>query len=157
MLVSIAEGKFISFNFQRLKIIVLITIVLLFSIPGATAQAVYEPGRGSPERKAILDTVRPLVEARLGPPVEFVVGWMRAGFGWAFVQVNPQRPGGGAIDLRNTVYAGQRDFMDGLTTYALLFYQYDRWNLVDFVVGPTDVFWVGEPLFAQLPQGLTPY
>ena len=46
--------------------------------------------------------------------------------------------------------------MDGLQTYVLLRYQYDRWNVIDFAVGPTDVFWHGHPLYRQVPPGLTP-
>ena len=80
-----------------------------------------------------------------------------SGSGWAFVQLNPQRPGGAAIDLYQTTFANQADYMDGAMTIALLRYQYNRWNLVDFAVGPTDVFWQGDPLYAQLPAGLTPY
>ncbi|MBO6512213.1 MAG: hypothetical protein JJ866_15480 [Roseibium sp.] len=98
-----------------------------------------------------------MMEARLGPPVEFVVDWMRSGNGWAFVQVSPQRPGGGRIDLSRTTYAMQAEYMDGVSTFALLRYQYDRWNLIDYAVGPTDVFWQGDPLYAQLPPGLVPY
>ena len=82
---------------------------------------------------------------------------MRSGSGWAFVNGNPQRPGGVKIDPFRTTFASQAEYMDGLSTYALLRFQYDRWNLVDFVVGPTDVFWQGDPLYAQLPFGLTPY
>lgn len=138
-----------------------ITFLSLFLIAGLTlgaaAQSVYEPPRGSAERRDILDAIRPMVEARVGPPVEFVVSWMRSGAGWAFVNVNPQRPGGGKIDPFLTTFASQADYMDGLSTYALLRFQYDRWNLVDFVVGPTDVFWQGDPLYAQVPLGLTPY
>lgn len=123
----------------------------------AHAQAVYEPARGTAERKQILNAIRPMMEARLGPPVEFVVDWMRSGNGWAFVQVSPQRPGGGRIDLSRTTYAMQAEYMDGVSTFALLRYQYDRWNLIDYAVGPTDVFWQGDPLYAQLPPGLVPY
>ncbi|WP_209017274.1 hypothetical protein [Roseibium aggregatum] len=121
------------------------------------AQSVYEPARGSGERGAILNTLRPMLEARVGPPVEFIVNWLRAGEGWAFVQVSPQRPGGNPIDLRRTTFASQLDYMDGIVTYALLRYQHDRWNLIDFVIGPTDVFWQGDPLYERLPRGLTPY
>ncbi|MCV0426812.1 MAG: hypothetical protein K5905_15230 [Roseibium sp.] len=157
MLESFSEEKSITPCLCRLKIIVLGTILLLSTAIAALSQSVYEPARGTTERKAILNAVRPLVEARVGPPVEFVVGWMRAGNGWAFVQLDPQRPGGGVIDPGQTVYASQMDYMDGLATYALLRYQYDRWNLIDFVVGPTDVFWSGDPLYSQVPPGLTPY
>ncbi|MCK7615488.1 hypothetical protein [Roseibium sediminicola] len=131
--------------------------MLLAATVSAPAQAVHEPARGTAERAEILNALRPMLEARLGPPVEFVVDWMRSGNGWAFVQVSPQRPGGGAINLRQTTYAEQAEYMDGIATFALLRLQYDRWNLIDFAVGPTDVFWQGDPLYAQLPRGLTPY
>lgn len=143
--------------FHGLAISVLSLFLMAGVTLGAAAQSVYEPSRGSAERRDILNAIRPMVEARVGPPVEFVVSWMRSGAGWAFVNVNPQRPGGGRIDPFLTTFASQAEYMDGLSTYALLRYQYDRWNLVDFVVGPTDVFWDGDPLYSQVPPGLTPY
>ncbi|QFT31326.1 hypothetical protein FIV00_12610 [Labrenzia sp. THAF82] len=157
MLESISQ----EISFFKLKQLVTKTsasLVLLVCLGiQAGAQSVYEPARGTPERGDILNAVRPMLEARVGPPVEFVVDWMRAGNGWAFVQVSPQRPGGGTIDLRSTTYAQQAEYMDGLATFALLRFQYNRWNLIDFVVGPTDVFWHGDPLYGRLPQGLVPY
>nr|WP_319382785.1 hypothetical protein [uncultured Roseibium sp.] len=144
-------------NFHDLSITILSLILFVGFTPGAAAQSVYEPARGSAERRDILNAIRPMVEVRVGPPVEFVVSWMRSGAGWAFVNVNPQRPGGGKIDPFLTTFASQAEYMDGLSTYALLRYRYDRWNLVDFVVGPTDVFWQGDPLYARVPPGLTPY
>ncbi|QDG76853.1 hypothetical protein FJ695_13750 [Labrenzia sp. PHM005] len=148
--------RFLDF-FQRLVSVFLCVFFLTVSAATTSAQPVHEPARGSIERKAILNTIRPLMEARLGAPVEFVVFWMRSGGDWAFAGLDPQRPGGGRINLQNTVYAGQGDYMDGLHTYALLRYQYDRWNIIDFVVGPTDVFWQGDPLYARIPPGLTPH
>lgn len=144
-------------NFHDLAITMISLFLLAGFTAGAAAQSVYEPARGSAERREILNAIRPMVEVRVGPPVEFVVSWMRSGAGWAFVNVNPQRPGGGGIDPYLTTFASQAEYMDGLSTYALLRYQYDRWNLVDFVIGPTDVFWQGDPLYAQVPPGLTPY
>ena len=154
---SIAEIRIFHLVFQRLARLVLSAFFFAVITLGASAQSVYEPARGTPERRNILDAIRPMIEVRVGPPVEFVVDWMRAGSGWAFVQVSPQRPGGGRIDISRTTFALQAEYMDGLMTFALLRYQYNRWNLVDFVVGPTDVFWHGDPLYAQLPAGLTPY
>lgn len=142
---------------QRLNGLFLSAFLLLATCLAVSAQSVHEPARGTGERSGILNAVRPMLEARVGPPVEFVVNWMRSGSGWAFVQLSPQRPGGGAIDLYRTTYANQAEYMDGIITFALLRYQYDRWNLIDFAVGPTDVFWQGDPLYAQLPPGLTPY
>lgn len=143
--------------FQALKRISL-ALFLLTVLPGLSiAQALHEPARGTDERSEILNAVRPMLEARVGAPVEFVVNWMRSGSGWAFVQLAPQRPGGTKIDLGRTTYADQADYMDGIMTFALLRYQYGRWNLIDYAVGPTDVFWHGDPLYKQLPNGLTPY
>ncbi len=157
MLDSISEVRFFDHFFQKLTRILLGAFLLISISLGASAQSVYEPGRGTADRSGILNAIRPMLEARVGPPVEFVVDWMRAGSGWAFVQVSPQRPGGGVIDLNRTTYAMQAEYMDGLMTFALLRYQYNRWNLIDFAVGPTDVFWHGDPLYAQVPPGLLPY
>lgn len=68
----------------------------------ALAQAFREPAKGSAERSAILDTLRPAVEEEMRGPVEFVVTTIRVSPNWAFVQVEPQRPGGGAIDPEKT-------------------------------------------------------
>lgn len=157
MIDSVSEKSHLERCFK--KFIRVFTCLFFLSVCslGASAQSVYEPARGTAERSGILNAVRPMLEARVGPPVEFVVNWMRSGSGWAFVQLSPQRPGGGQIDLYLTTFASQVEYMDGITTYALLRYQYDRWNLIDFVIGPTDVFWHGDPLYAQLPPGLTPY
>lgn len=134
-------------------------LALLMALTGAMvrAETPYEPARGSAERKHILNAVRPLVEARFAPPVEFVVDWIRSADGWAFVGLDPQRPGGAPIDLRNTLYADQMDYMDGAQTYALLHFANERWNIIDYAVGPTDVFWHGNPLYRQVPARLLPH
>jgi hypothetical protein len=103
------------------------------------------------ERAQVLNAVRPLVEARVGSPVEFVVQRLRVFNGWAFVIVNPQRPGGKAISPNDPNYR-LGEFQDGLHTYALLKYAYDRWNIIDYAIGPTDVFWQGDPLYEQFPD-----
>ncbi|MHA7777799.1 hypothetical protein [Roseibium sp. M-1] len=157
MIESVSEESGFFPRFQTVAGFLLCIFLLAPFSLSASAQSVHEPARGSGERQELLDAVRPLLEVRVGKPVEFVVDWMRSGNGWAFVQVSPQRPGGAAIDLANTTLAAQADYMDGLISFVLLRYDYGRWNLVDFVVGPTDAFWHGDPLYVQLPQGLTPY
>ena len=73
--------------------------VLVTALGGpALALTFREPARGSAERAAIMDTLRPAVEAEMRGPVEFVVTTIRVTPNWAFVQVEPQRPGGGVID-----------------------------------------------------------
>src|SRR5690606_275241 len=57
----------------------LIGSALLFAVMATTAcaQAWYEPARGSKERRDLMDAMRPVIEAKLNPPVEFVVHDLR--------------------------------------------------------------------------------
>lgn len=122
----------------------------------AGAQAIHTPEKGSAERADILDAVRPAAEAVLHPSVEFVVEKMNVAQGWAFVQLEPQRPGGGRIDPAETRLAedAANGALDGLTTYALLWYRNARWNLIAWVIGPTDVAWDPWPVWYGAPEGI---
>ena len=95
------------------------------------------------------DTLRPAVEARLGPNVEFVVHEIRVVRGWAYVLATPQRRGGRPIDGHD--YFPQFDDMGGLDTTAILRFQNRRWTLVDHAIGATDVWYCD-----MGPPGLTP-
>jgi hypothetical protein len=128
-----------------------ITICMNQIPSSAFASEIYSPERGTSERKDVLNAIRPLVEARVGPPVEFVVDRLRIYQNWAFAVVNPQRPGGKQIDPKGPSYH-LSEFQDGLHTYVLLQYAYNRWNIIDYAIGPTDVFWDGDPLYAQFPR-----
>lgn len=130
---------------KRLSAVLLVFLAAaaaIFSGP-ALALTFREPAKGSAERAAIMDTLRPAVEAEMRGPVEFVVTTIRVTPNWAFVQVEPQRPGGGVIDPEETGFAGDTDMMDGLTVYGLMGFQAGRWNLIDHMVGPTDVGYAG--------------
>jgi hypothetical protein len=65
--------------------------------PGVARKDVVTPPSGSPERKAILDGLRPGFEKAFGKPVEFRVSSMRVAAGFAWVVVHPQRPNGAPI------------------------------------------------------------
>jgi hypothetical protein len=113
--------------------------LLVATTTAAIAGEPHEPAKGSAERKAILDAIRPAIEAQMRTAVEFQINVMLSDGDWAFVGANPQRPGGGEIDPETTAFAGKSDMMDGLTTYALVRFANGRWNHVDDIVGPTDV------------------
>lgn len=134
----------------------ILLLAAFLSVPGgpALAEAFREPARGSAERSAILETLRPAVEAEMRGPVEFVVTVIRASPNWAFVQAEPQRPGGGAIDPEKTGFAGETDMMDGLTVFALMAFQSGRWNLIDHFVGPTDVAYADWPKRYGVPPAI---
>ena len=119
--------------------------VALFAASLASAET---PPPASPLRKAVLDALRPSVEARLGPDVEFVVARMDVRKGWAFVQAEPQRRGGKAID-GEAYFPDAWDYMDGLTTTAILRFQDGRWHLVESAIGATDV-WYCDPAIVNM-------
>jgi hypothetical protein len=103
----------------------------------ATPEPVRDLAPGDPERRILLDLLRPVMELEMRGPVEFRVGRARTLKGWGLVQVEPQRPGGRRIDMAETVYA-EEPIMDGLTTDALFRFRAGRWHLITHVVGPTD-------------------
>lgn len=124
--------------------------MLLAPLP-AFAQSVSSPAPGTSERRAILDAVRPLVIAQVGPPVEFVVSDIRVSGRFAFVAVEPQRPGGGEIDDSHL----DSDMRDGLHTEAILVNRNGRWLVVEHGIGSTDVWYVG--FCNDYPRGLIPH
>ena len=107
---------------------------------GAALLALSAAAPAPAERKAVLDALRPAVEARLGPNVEFVVAHLRIEDGWAFVIADPQRKGGKPIDGW-AIFGEHFDNMDGLRTEAVLKRTKGRWRVVDWGIGATDVWY----------------
>jgi hypothetical protein len=111
--------------------------------------ATASPTEGSAQRRAILDAIRPGVEAQIGPNVEFVVRRLRVVRGWALMIADPQRRGGRPIDGHR--YFPHFDEMGGLMVTAVLRFQRGRWRVVEQAIGATDVW------FCDMgPPGLTP-
>lgn len=110
----------------------------------ATARDV---GVSDPLRPVLLNALRPSIVADLGQSVKFVVSVLRTQGDWAFVVARPQRPDGREIDFRATRYrqAIDQGVFDGPTLYALMQRREQRWTVVDFAIGPTDVPQAGWP------------
>jgi hypothetical protein len=94
------------------------------------------------DRKAILDVLRAPLEKQLGKPVEFVVSELRGRRGWAFIQAEPQRPGGRKIDVR-AYFPRDWEEMDGLTTTAILRKRGGRWRVRAMKIGALDAWYCG--------------
>lgn len=129
------------------RTLALLASALLLAGAGAPAFAqrvngVSQAAPNSPQRRAILDALRPRIEAVLGRPVEFVVTRIGVRAGWALVIAEPQRPGGGGIDGRR-YFPNDWENMDGLTVNAILRFRGGRWTPVDHAIGPTDVWYCG--------------
>lgn len=131
---------------------------VLFAAAFAQTKKVEQPAAGTKLRKEVLDGLRPSIERDLKQKVIFVVQKIRVYDGWAFVQCRPVQPNSKAIDFKKTKYKEriQDGTFDGDTTYALLKLKNKKWTVVDFVIGPTDVYWMGwlEPPFHAPKQVL---
>jgi hypothetical protein len=125
----------------------LAALTLSAAIP---AMAASTPPPGSPVRRAIFDAMRPSVEAKVGPNVEFVSTHFLIEGDWAFVQAEPQRKGGKAINGK-AYFPNDWEFMDGLTTTAVLQYRNGRWNLIDSAIGATDAWYCGVKQVSFIP------
>ncbi|WP_421725332.1 hypothetical protein [Bauldia sp.] len=131
--------------------------LMTMMVTGAAMAQVTTPPRGSPQRSAILDGVRPMVQAEVGAPVEFVVHQMRVVGDWAFVLLSPQRPGGAPIDYRYTRYgeAVAGGFFDNQVS-ALLRQSPSGWLVYEYDLGATDVPWVGWADYHPVPFDVLP-
>ena len=127
----------------------------LFVANSGLAAAV-TPARGTATRKSILDALRPKMESMLGAPVQFVVRHLKMDGDFAFAIVDSQRPGGLPIRPEETTLADDWEFMDGLTTYALMARSGGRWALVASVTGPTDVAYWGWWDTYRAPRSIFP-
>jgi len=102
-------------------------------------------GRDDPRRKALLDALRPSIEADLGQALIFEVQTLRESGGSAFAAVSPRTPDGTPVDFAKTRHAQRLEdgVLDGDTVYAILQHRDGRWQVQEYVVGPTDVAWAG--------------
>lgn len=120
---------------------------VLAQTPAQAPAAARDVGPTDPLRPVVLNALRPAIVADLGQSVKFVVATLRTQGDWAYVVARPQRPDGREIDFRATRYreAIDQGVFDGPTLYALMQRREQRWTVVDFVIGPTDVAWAGWP------------
>jgi hypothetical protein len=119
------------------------------------ADALHSPAQGGAERKAILDSLRPPIEADVGQSVVFKVNRIRVQDGWAFVNAQPLRPSGATVDYSKTRYRAQIEagaFDDAVS--ALLHHQNGAWKVVVFDIGATDVVWDPWPAQYGAPKGI---
>lgn len=102
--------------------------------------------RGSPDRAAIMDALRPTAEREYRAPVEFVVLELRRSETVVFASVQPQRPGGGRIDCGydNCRPVGRMD--------AILQPDENGWRVVDVQTDVEDRWRM--QYCSQLPVGL---
>lgn len=115
----------------------------------------YEPGRGSQERRAIMDAARVPVSRETGLPVIFVVDILRSDGHRAYLQAKPVNPDSSPLDWNNTPFAEEwRADMMSDVVMILLERVNGRWIARDYFIGPTDVAWYGWLEKYNLPEAL---
>ena len=146
-------GRFVGLS-GRTVVAAALALASVAAPPVALAQfeVVATPPAGSPQRRAILDALRPAIEARLGPDIEFVVRSIDIRGGWAVVTADPQRRGGRAIDARRYFPADDLEFMDGITVTAVMRFQGGRWRHVQHAIGATDVWYCGGVMTGEVAR-----
>ena len=121
-----------------MKRVLPITLVLIAAAVAASAQSVYTPDKGSPERKAILDALRVPVERDLKQKIVFISEKFNIQGTWAFLSGRPTKPDGSDPDLKNTAWDGAEDAFDH-NYFALLKKTGGKWKVVKYAIGCTDV------------------
>lgn len=114
-------------------------IILLLS---ATPSLAWQPPRNSPERAAIMDSIRPHVQNALRQSVIFRVEALNVDGEWAFASVRALQPNGRPVDWSRTQHAdAMAKGMMSDSILVLLRGQGVTWQVVEFALGPTDVPW----------------
>jgi hypothetical protein len=110
--------------------------------PAPSARGYYTPARKTAERNAIMDAARVPMLRELGQKVIFLVKTLRTDGDWCFLMAEPLQPNGRKLNWYTTPYANDwaNDAMSDLVM-VLMRWQGNGWQVVDYVIGPTDVHW----------------
>jgi len=121
------------------------------------ADPVKTPPIGSPERKAIMDTLRGPIEAKLGQPVIFKVDFLRVNSQWACMNGTPLRPNGSRIDYRKG--RAREAIQDGASEDVAALFRKVRgvWQLVTFNIGHGDPVWMNWESAYGAPHSIVGY
>jgi hypothetical protein len=123
----------------------------------AVAQSAYTPVKGSVERKAITDALRVPVEKKLKQSVVFKIDHLKVQGDWAFMLGAPRKADGGQIDYSQTPYAeAKRQGMFDDNIMALFHKVRGKWQVVQYVLGATDVAYIGWDEKYRAPSAIFP-
>ncbi len=115
----------------------------------------YTPARKTRERRAIMNAARIPISKALRQKVIFVVSVLRSDGRWAYLQAVPHRPNGRKLNWSRTPFASDWK-NDAMSEVVMVLLRKDgrRWKAVNYVIGPTDVHWIGWLDQYGLPKAL---
>jgi len=130
--------------------------LILIAAAAASAQSVYTPEKGSPERKAILDALRVPVERDLKQKIVFVTDDLKVQGTWAFASGQPTKPDGSSPNLAGTEWADAPDLFDN-NFFGLLRKTGGKWRVVKYALGCTDVCYLDWWSRYKAPKAIFPH
>ncbi|MBX3281627.1 MAG: hypothetical protein KF756_04030 [Acidobacteria bacterium] len=141
-----------------MRVAVLSLLMLMMLAATAASQSVHTPEKGTPERKAILDTLRVPVERELKQKIVFVADTFNVSGRWAFVSGSLQDANGNAPDFSQTQYseAIEAGAFDN-NYFALMKNTGGKWKVVTYAIGCTDVCYLPWPEEYKAPKAIFPY
>jgi hypothetical protein len=131
--------------------------LLLFPLAAQAQPHSMDVIRGDPDRRLLLDAIRPTLIRTTNGPVHFTVRELRRFGEYAYGVLQPRRPDGeGTIDWTATPYRArvERGQFDNGVTYVLWRRLAGGWKVEEFAVGPTDVVWIAWQGRYHLPRAL---
>lgn len=138
-----------------LRSILFIAVLLALAV-SASAQTVYTPEKGSPERKAILDALGVPVERDLKQKIVFITDDLKVQGTWAFVSGRPTKPDGSSPDLAGTAWADAEDLFDN-NFFGLLRKLGGKWRVVTHALGCTDICYLDWWSRFKAPKAIFPH
>ncbi|MBC7827082.1 MAG: hypothetical protein H7122_05005 [Chitinophagaceae bacterium] len=121
-----------------------IIIAVLMPFISFSQNKIYEPARGSEERKLQMDVLRnEFTPAFNGQKLIFEVtgNFYKSNGNWVFIYVNVYQQGGKPVDFNNSKYKKEyeEEMIDSNGIFALLKKINNKWALVTHIDFPTDV------------------
>ena len=117
-------------------------IVSLFAATPAFAQKIYEPPRGSAERKQHMEILHKAFDSKFkGQQIVFEASDYKSNGIWAFISIMVHQKNGKPVNFEKSVYKEEwaEGMMDSNGIYVLLKKSAGKWKLIDHFDFPTDV------------------
>lgn len=132
-------------------------IILTIPISSMASSRITHPGNGSPERKALLDVLRPHVEKEWRRKIVFRVDEINVSSTLAFIQATPVDSLGREYKCEAVFNADECDFVDGMSVIATFRKKSGKWIVSQQGTGGTDVWWCGGGLtgYPKIPRELS--
>ena len=123
----------------------------------AFGQVMIIPEKNSPTRKAMMRALRVPVERDLKQPIVFVVEDFKMLGNWAFVSGRPTTPEGKNPNLRGTAWSGAEDAFDNNFFGLLKNDGRNKWLVVAYALGCTDVCYLDWWRKYKAPKAIFPH